>query len=75
MYNIIRGIIEAGNCVFCGKHIDDNGSVFLCEKCRRKEEERCPHERPKVAGTNTARPERPTTAKEPRRKPTGKEER
>ena len=28
-------IIEAGNCVCCGKHIDDNG-LFLCEECRRK---------------------------------------
>ena len=41
MYNVI---IEAGNCVYCGKHINDGGHAFLCEECRRKEEEReCLH--------------------------------
>lgn len=36
---------------------------------------RCLHERLKAAGTGTAGPERLTTAKEPRRRPTDKEER
>ena len=74
MNNAMHVIIEAGNCVYCGKHIDDGGHIFLCEECRRKEEEReCLHGKQKEAGTGTARPERPTTAKEPKRKPTDRE--
>lgn len=74
-YGVIRGIVEAGNCVYCGRHIDDGGHIFLCEKCRRKEEEReCLHGKQKEEAIATARLERPTMAKEPRQKPTGREE-
>lgn len=69
-------IIEAGNCARCGKRIGNSGYVFLCEECARKEEKkRCLHERPKEAGTDTARPERPIMAREPKRKPKSKVER
>ena len=44
-YGVIRGIVEAGNCVYCGRHIDDGGHLFLCEECRKKEEKGCLHER------------------------------
>lgn len=37
-YGVVHGIIEAGNCVYCGKHIDD-GHIFLCEECRIKEKD------------------------------------
>jgi len=67
--------IEAGNCIYCGRHIDDSGNVFLCKECRRKEEEiKCRHERPKVVGTGTVIPGKPTTAKELRQKLIDKEE-
>lgn len=33
-------IVEAGNCIYCGRHIDDGSDIFLCKECRRKEEER-----------------------------------
>lgn len=73
-HGVIRGLVEAGNCVFCGKHIDGGGHVFLCEECRRKDEEGCPHGKQKEEAIAMARPERPTTVKEPRQKPTGREE-
>ena len=31
-------IIETGNCMYCGEHIDGGDHIFLCEECRRKEE-------------------------------------
>lgn len=49
-YGSICRIVEAGNCVYCGRHIDDGCDIFLCEECRRKDEERkCLHERLKAA--------------------------
>jgi len=36
-YDRTVNIVEAGNCVYCGRHIDD-GHVFLCKECRRKDE-------------------------------------
>ena len=66
-------LVEAGNCVYCGRHIDNGDYIFLCEECRRKEEG-CLHEERKVVGISTVRPERPTMVKEPKRKPKGKEE-
>ena len=73
-YGVIRGIVEAGNCVYCGRHIDGGGHIFMCEECRRKDEERCLHEKLKEAGTGMARPERPTMAKGLKRKPKSREE-
>ena len=68
-YGIIRGIVEAGNCVYCGRHIDDGGHIFLCEECRRKEEKECLHEKQKEEATAMARPERLITAREPKQRP------
>ena len=49
-------IVEAGNCIYCGRHIDDGSDIFLCSECRRKEEERKPlHEKIKEGATATAR--------------------
>lgn len=71
-YNVIRGIIEAGNCVYCGRHIKNKSRLFLCDNCRR--EEKCLHEKQRAADIDTARPERPTMGKEPKRKPKGRGE-
>lgn len=65
-------IIERGNCTVCGSHIDDGG-IFLCTKCR-EENEKCLHGKPKVAGTDTVKQERPITVREPKRKPTDRVE-
>lgn len=73
-YGVICGIIEAGNCVYCGRHIDDGGHIFLCEECRRKEEEReCLHGKQKEEAIAMERLEKFIMAKEPKRKPTDKE--
>ncbi len=37
-HGVICGIVEAGNCVYCGRHIDNGGHLFMCEECRRKNE-------------------------------------
>lgn len=41
----MRGVIvEAGNCIYCGRHIDSNDDLFLCKNCRENEkEEKCQH--------------------------------
>lgn len=68
-------VIEAGNCILCGKHID-HGNIFLCADCRREEEEReCLHGKQKEEATAMERLERLTMAREPRPKLTGREER
>ena len=66
-------IIESGNCMVCGSHID-GGGLFLCAKCR-EENKKCRHERLKVVGISTARPERPIMEKGLRQKPRNREER
>lgn len=73
-YSAIRGIVEAGNCVYCGRHINDGGHIFLCEECRRKEEEGCLHVKQKEEATATARLAKSITVRVPKRKPTSKEE-
>lgn len=32
-------IVVTGDCVCCGRHIEDSKHIFLCEDCRQKEEE------------------------------------
>ena len=44
-------IVEAGNCIYCGRHIDDGSDIFLCEECRKRM-----HEKLKDGATATARP-------------------
>lgn len=52
---------------------------YKCEVCmhntRREENTECRRKEQGVVGTGMARPERPTTAKEPKQKQTDKEER
>ena len=69
-------IIEAGNCARCGKRIGNSGYVFLCEECARKEEKkrRCLHEKPKEGATGMVKPGRFIMAREPKQKPTNREE-